>query len=57
MTRTKRGQSTAKKQKKQDKDVESNSNVHSLYKPGSITRVKLQNFLTYHEVEFFPGPR
>jgi hypothetical protein len=27
------------------------------YKPGSILRVKLKNFLTYAEVEFNPGPR
>jgi hypothetical protein len=27
------------------------------YKPGSITRVKLHNFLTYQDVEFKPGPR
>eukprot|EP00985_Skeletonema_marinoi_P014072 scaffold7056_cov144-Skeletonema_marinoi.AAC.4 len=27
------------------------------YKPGSIKRVKLKNFLTYDDVEFFPGPR
>ena len=26
------------------------------YKPGSIKRVKLKNFLTYDAVEFFPGP-
>eukprot|EP00804_Cyclotella_cryptica_P029179 CCRYP_005358-RB/>CCRYP_005358-RB protein AED:0.03 eAED:0.03 QI:457/1/1/1/1/0.8/5/1195/799 len=29
----------------------------SHYKPGSIKRVKLNNFLTYDAVEFFPGPR
>jgi len=29
----------------------------SVYKPGSITRIKLQNFLTYAQVEFSPGPR
>eukprot|EP00592_Proboscia_alata_P008728 CAMPEP_0194357712 /NCGR_PEP_ID=MMETSP0174-20130528/5153_1 /TAXON_ID=216777 /ORGANISM="Proboscia alata, Strain PI-D3" /LENGTH=1120 /DNA_ID=CAMNT_0039127847 /DNA_START=129 /DNA_END=3491 /DNA_ORIENTATION=+ len=27
------------------------------YKPGSVRRVKLKNFLTYHDVEFFPGSR
>jgi len=27
------------------------------YKPGSIRRVKLKNFLTYSDVEFCPGPR
>eukprot|EP00551_Chaetoceros_affinis_P006129 CAMPEP_0203670242 /NCGR_PEP_ID=MMETSP0090-20130426/6384_1 /ASSEMBLY_ACC=CAM_ASM_001088 /TAXON_ID=426623 /ORGANISM="Chaetoceros affinis, Strain CCMP159" /LENGTH=1165 /DNA_ID=CAMNT_0050535065 /DNA_START=104 /DNA_END=3601 /DNA_ORIENTATION=+ len=27
------------------------------YKPGSILRVKLKNFLTYADVEFRPGPR
>ena len=26
------------------------------HQPGSITRVKLSNFVTYSEVEFFPGP-
>lgn len=29
----------------------------SEYKPGSIRRVRLQNFLTYENVEFTPGPR
>merc|ERR1740139_1876050 len=28
-----------------------------IFKPGSVKRVKLQNFLTYAQVEFFPGPR
>jgi len=27
------------------------------YKPGSIKRIKLKNFLTYADVEFQPGPR
>jgi hypothetical protein len=27
------------------------------YKPGSIRRIKLHNFLTYRDVEFCPGPR
>ena len=27
------------------------------YKPGSIVRVRLKNFLTYASVEFRPGPR
>ena len=27
------------------------------YKPGSIVRVRLKNFLTYKDVEFHPGPR
>lgn len=27
------------------------------YRPGSIRRVKLQNFLTHGNVEFKPGPR
>jgi hypothetical protein len=27
------------------------------YKPGSIRRVRLHNFLTYSNVEFTPGPR
>ena len=26
------------------------------FKPGSIVRVKLQNFVTYTSAEFFPGP-
>ncbi|TPX47373.1 hypothetical protein SeLEV6574_g02703 [Synchytrium endobioticum] len=26
------------------------------YTHGSITRIKLKNFLTYHEAEFYPGP-
>ena len=27
-----------------------------LHQPGSIVRVKLQNFVTYTSAEFFPGP-
>lgn len=27
------------------------------YQPGSIVRVKLENFVTYTAVEFYPGPR
>jgi hypothetical protein len=27
------------------------------YKPGSIRRIKLKNFLTYNDVEFRPGAR
>lgn len=27
------------------------------FKPGSVRRVKLSNFLTYDAVEFMPGPR
>lgn len=27
------------------------------FKPGSIRRIKLHNFLTYADVECFPGPR
>jgi hypothetical protein len=27
------------------------------FKPGSVTRIKLINFLTYSQVEFHPGPR
>jgi hypothetical protein len=27
------------------------------YRPGSIQRVKLHNFLTHSDVEFRPGPR
>ena len=27
------------------------------YKPGSVTKIKLENFLTYGHVEFEPGPR
>lgn len=27
------------------------------YKPGSVTNIKLKNFLTYEKVEFTPGPR
>ena len=27
------------------------------YRPGSIQRLKLQNFLTHGNVEFKPGPR
>ena len=27
------------------------------YKPGSILRVKMVNFLTYKEAEVCPGPR
>ena len=27
------------------------------YRPGSIRRIKLTNFLTYEAVDFCPGPR
>lgn len=27
------------------------------YPIGSITRIKMKNFLTYDDVEVFPGPR
>lgn len=27
------------------------------YKPGSIRRIKLKNFLTHSHVDFCPGPR
>lgn len=27
------------------------------FKPGSIVRVKMMNFLTYDECEVFPGPK
>ena len=35
----------------------SDDNVIGDYRPGSIQRVKLQNFLTHGNVEFKPGPR
>jgi chromosome segregation ATPase len=38
-------------------DASSSSSSSDAYKPGSITRVKLHNFLTYANVEFSPGPR
>ena len=38
-------------------DRPSQAERDSHYKPGSIKRVKLTNFLTYDAVEFFPGPR
>ena len=31
-------------------------NAPDEYQPGSIVRVKLQNFVTYTSAEFFPGP-
>lgn len=34
-----------------------NDDVIGDYRPGSIRRVKLQNFLTHGNVEFKPGPR
>jgi len=40
-----------------DIDRPSQEERDSHYKPGSIKRVKLKNFLTYDAVEFFPGPR
>ena len=38
-----------------DRPTQEERDTH--YKPGSIKRVKLKNFLTYDAVEFFPGPR
>lgn len=35
----------------------SDDDVIGDYRPGSIRRVKLQNFLTHGNVEFKPGPR
>ncbi len=35
----------------------SQAEIDKSYKPGSIKRVKLKNFLTYDAVEFWPGPR
>mmetsp|Transcript_31165 Transcript_31165/g.47542 ORF Transcript_31165/g.47542 Transcript_31165/m.47542 type:complete len:1125 (-) Transcript_31165:528-3902(-) len=32
-------------------------NIVGTHKPGSVTRIRLINFLTYSEVEFYPGPR
>lgn len=32
------------------------ASVADQYQPGSIIRVKLQNFVTYTSAEFFPGP-
>ena len=40
-----------------DIDRPSQEERDSHFKPGSIKRVKLKNFLTYDAVEFFPGPR
>lgn len=33
-----------------------NSTSHSEFQPGAIVRVKLRNFVTYEEAEFFLGP-
>ena len=43
-------------------DNVSRDQLHSLpfngeYQPGSILRVKLENFVTYTAAEFFPGPK
>lgn len=35
----------------------SDNDVIGDYRPGSIQRVKLHNFLTHANVEFKPGPR
>jgi len=40
-----------------DIDRPSQEERDSHFKPGSIKRVKLKNFLTYDAVEFMPGPR
>ena len=56
-SKTKGRPSTAKRQKTNEDEEEEQPAGQSLYKPGSISRVKLKNFLTYHEVEFYPGPR
>ncbi|RLN57421.1 hypothetical protein BBJ29_004051, partial [Phytophthora kernoviae] len=39
-----------------DVDV-SGGDASDEYVDGSIFRVKLHNFLTYNDAEFFPGPR
>ncbi|KAI9808470.1 MAG: Structural maintenance of chromosomes protein 5 [Phylliscum demangeonii] len=38
-------------------DIVAEASVTEHYQPGSIVRVKLQNFVTYTAAEFFPGPR
>ena len=40
-----------------DIDRPSQEERDSHFKPGSIKRVKLTNFLTYDSVEFYPGSR
>jgi hypothetical protein len=37
--------------------TDNNEEIIGDYRPGSIQRVKLQNFLTHSNVEFRPGPR
>ena len=39
------------------RSVSRDSTEDQEYKPGSIRRVRLKNFLTYNNVEFQPGPR
>ena len=36
-------------------DIQSDTSQRK-HQPGSIVRVKLKNFVTYKEAEFFPGP-
>jgi chromosome segregation ATPase len=39
-----------------DEDEDSNEGGHNPWQPGAIVRVKLSNFVTYENAEFFPGP-
>lgn len=56
----------AKRSVEDEEEEDSNDNLRTVsrdsteeqvYKPGSIRRVRLKNFLTYNNVEFQPGPR
>ena len=38
-------------------DDDDHDDMSRFYKPGSIRRIRLKDFLTYSEVEFSPGPR
>ena len=42
-------------------DIDTNDEAYhqlvGVHKPGSITRIQLENFLTYTHVDFSPGPR
>ena len=42
---------------KQDPEFSGEDDPVGKYRPGSIRRIKLKNFLTYERVEFSPGPR
>ena len=49
---------TQSRRRRRDRATDDNhTSLVGDYRPGSIRRIKLTNFLTYDAVEFCPGPR